>query len=65
MTIKRVKLSEARKTKGKSRKEFLENMTEEELLRRAESDPDNPPLTDEQLAEFSIARNKDRKNEEG
>ena len=29
---------------------FLENMTDEEVERNALSDPDNPPLTDEQLA---------------
>lgn len=29
---------------------FLENMTDEEAERNALSDPDNPPLTDEQLA---------------
>jgi putative transcriptional regulator len=34
----------------------LEAMTEEEIERNAESDPDNPPLTDEQLDRMVFAR---------
>lgn len=54
MTIRKVKLSEARKMKGKSREKLLANMSAEEINRRAKSDPDNPPLTDKQLKEFKI-----------
>ena len=63
MTVKRVKLSDALKQKGKSRKGLLKDMCEEEIHRRAKSDPENPYLTDEQLVEFSLA-NKRKKNDE-
>ncbi|VAW90409.1 hypothetical protein MNBD_GAMMA17-1435 [hydrothermal vent metagenome] len=63
MNIKRVKLSDATKKKGKSREELLEDMSEEELHRRATADLDNPPLTDEQLKEFSIAQQKEKRDE--
>ncbi len=52
MTIKKVRLSDLNKKKGKSRKEFLENLSDEELHKRALDDPDNPPLTDEETKEF-------------
>lgn len=63
MTIRKVKLSEVRKMKGKSREKLLANMSAEEINRRAKSDPDNPPLTDKQLKEFKIPQRKERKNE--
>mgnify|MGYP003415451327 CR=1 FL=1 len=63
MTIKRVKLSEARKKKGKSREELLKNMSAEEIKKRANTDPDNPVLTDAQLEEFRLAKKKEKKHE--
>jgi hypothetical protein len=52
MTIKKVKLSDLNKKKGKSRKEFLEKLSDEELHKRALDDPDNPPLTEDEIKEF-------------
>jgi hypothetical protein len=52
MTIKKVRLSDLNKKKGKSRKEFLEKLSDEELHKRALDDPDNPPLTEEEIKEF-------------
>lgn len=63
MTTKRVKLSDALKKKGKTREELVENMSEDEIRRRADSDPDNPSLTDEQLKEFSVASKRERDND--
>ena len=63
MTIRRVKLSEAWKKKGKSREDLLKNMSAEEIKRRADSDPDNPVLTEAQLEEFELAKKKDKKDE--
>ena len=34
----------------------LDAMTDEEITAAAESDPDNPPLTDEELARIRMAR---------
>jgi len=34
----------------------LDSMTEAEITAAAESDPDNPPLTDEELARLRLAR---------
>ena len=63
MTIRRVKLSETRKKKGKSREGLLKNMGAEEIRRRANADPDNPVLTDAQLEEFRLAKKKEKKDE--
>jgi len=63
MTIKRVKLSDALKKKGKSRGDLLKNMTDEEIHRRALDDLDNPPLTDEQLKEFELVTNEKEKED--
>lgn len=63
MTTRRIKLSDAIKKKGKSREKLLENMTEEEIKRRAEADPDNPILTEEQMNEFKIATKRKQYNE--
>jgi hypothetical protein len=38
----------------------LDAMTDEEIEAAARSDPDNPPLTEEQLAKVRIVRNKRR-----
>lgn len=65
MAEKKVTLSEARRKRGKSRRDRLANMTDEEIRRRAERDPDNPPLTDEQLEEFYLAEEGRRKPPRG
>ncbi len=59
MTTKSVKLSEALKKKGKSR-EFAKTMRDEEIHRRALRDPDNKPLTDEEIKQFKPANQTDR-----
>jgi uncharacterized DUF497 family protein len=59
MTSVRKKLEEIRANPPKLTPEErarLEAMTEEEIERNAESDPDNPPLTDEQLDRMVFAR---------
>lgn len=63
MKIKRVKLSDALTTKGKSREGLLKNMSPAEIHRRACADPDNPPLTETQLKEFVLSKNKGKKND--
>jgi hypothetical protein len=52
MTLKKVKLSDLNKKKGRSRKEFLEKLSDEELRKRALEDPDNPPLTEDEINQF-------------
>ncbi len=65
MAIKRVKLSDANEKKGKTR-ESVKNMSEDEIRRRASTDPDNPILTDEQLKEFKpVNKEKKQNGEEG
>ncbi len=52
MTIEKHTRDELDKLKDRSDIERLENMTDEEIEAAAKSDPDNPPLTDEQLKKF-------------
>ena len=59
MTTKSVKLSDALKKTGKSRK-FVKTMSDDEIHRRALSDSDNPPLTEEELAQFKPSSQMDR-----
>ena len=63
MAVRQVKLSEARKKKGKSREAQLKNMSAEEIKKRADADPDNPVLTDGQLDEFRLAKKKEKNDE--
>lgn len=42
---------------GKTDWKRLENMTEEEIEANARSDPDNPPMTDEDLARMRPINN--------
>ncbi|VAW59270.1 hypothetical protein MNBD_GAMMA08-481 [hydrothermal vent metagenome] len=63
MAIKRVKLSDTMKRKGKSSEKLLNNMNEQEIEDQAMSDPDNPPLTDKQMEEFTLANNRKKNNE--
>lgn len=59
MATKSMKLSDALKKSGKTR-EFVKTMSDEEIRRRALGDPDNPPLTDEQLVQFRLGNEMDR-----
>jgi len=52
MTIEKHTRDELEKMKDRSDIERLKNMTDEEIEEAAKSDPDNPPLTDEQLKKF-------------
>ena len=52
MVIEKYTREEIDKLKDRSDIERLKNMTEEEIEEAAKSDPDNPPLTDEQLKKF-------------
>jgi hypothetical protein len=56
MTIKKARLSDLVKKKGESQKDFLEKLSDEELHKRALDDPDNPPLTEEEIKEFKPAK---------
>ena len=52
MVIEKYTREEIEKLKDRSDIDRLKNMTEEEIEEAARSDPDNPPLTDEQLKQF-------------
>jgi len=52
MRIEKHTRDELEKLKDRSDIERLKNMTDEEIEEAARSDPDNPPLTDEQLKTF-------------
>jgi hypothetical protein len=52
MAIIRRTREEARKIKSRTNVERLQNLTDEEITKAAEDDPDNPPLTDEELKQF-------------
>jgi len=52
MTIEKHTRDELEKLKDRSDIERLKNMTDEMIEEAAKSDPDNPPLTDEQLKNF-------------
>jgi hypothetical protein len=55
MAIIRRTLEEARKVPSKSDTERLKNMTDEEITKAAEDDPDNLPLTEEDFKRFKPA----------
>ncbi len=52
MAIVRHTQEELDKMKGQTNEGRLKNMTEKEIEEAAKSDPDNPPLTDEELKSF-------------
>ena len=52
MTIEKYTKDELENLKDRSDIERLKNMTDEEIEEAAKSDPDNPPLADEQLKKF-------------
>ena len=50
--ITRVTLEQAREMEDLTDWERVDNITEEEIEQNALNDPDNPPLTDEELEQF-------------
>ncbi|PSO57686.1 MAG: hypothetical protein BRC34_00815 [Cyanobacteria bacterium QH_1_48_107] len=50
--IMRVTLEQAREMEDLTDWERVDNITEEEIEQNALDDPDNPPLTDEELEQF-------------
>lgn len=59
--ITRITLEQARKLKSLSNAKKFNEMTEEEIDRQIAEDPDLYQLTDEELAQFDLARS--NKNE--
>jgi hypothetical protein len=59
--ITRITLEQARKLKGLSDSKRINQVSDEEIDKIIESDPDLYQLTDEELAQFKLARN--RKND--
>ncbi len=57
----RITLEQARKLRGLSDSKRINQVSDEEIDRIIENDPDLYHLTDEELAQFKLARN--RKNE--
>ncbi len=51
-------------TNGKTDYERLRNMTEEEIEENAKSDPDAPPITEEDFKRFKRVNPKKEKNDE-
>lgn len=58
--ITRITLEQARKLRGLSDAKRVSQMSDDEIDKIIESDPDLYQLTDEELAQFKLARN--RKN---
>jgi hypothetical protein len=54
---RRITLEQARKLRSLSNAKKVKEMTEEEIDRIIAEDPDLYQLTDEELSEFSLARN--------
>jgi hypothetical protein len=52
MAMKRVELSDLKKTKGKTDFEALEKLTDEEIEKAAREDPDSALPTEEELKQF-------------
>ena len=48
--ITKVRVDSKRPPRGKTDWKRLRSLTDEEILRAAQADPDNPPLTEDQLA---------------
>ncbi len=55
--ITRITLAQARKLRGLSDARRIQEMTDEEIEKIIESDPDLYHLTDEELSQFNLARN--------
>ncbi len=58
--VTRITLEQARKLRGLSDAKRVSQMSDDEIDKIIESDPDLYQLTDEELAQFKLARN--RKN---
>ncbi len=56
--ITRITLEQARKLKSLSNAKKIKETTDEEIDRQIAEDPDLYQLTDEELAQFDLARNK-------
>ncbi len=52
MAIKRIKLEDIEGSKGTTKKDVVDKMTEADIKRGIISDVDSPNLTDEELKEF-------------
>jgi hypothetical protein len=63
MTIKKYSKEEVEKMEDKTDYERVENMTEEEIRKNAESDPDVPLQSEEDLEEFKPAKKRGEGNE--
>jgi hypothetical protein len=61
MAIEQYTDEDLKKLKDRSDTERLNNMTEEDIEKGANSDPDNPLLTDEELKNFKRPSNEFRK----
>jgi hypothetical protein len=59
--ITRITLEQARKLRGLSDSKRINQVSDEEIDKIIDSDPDLHHLTDEELAQFKLARN--RKND--
>ncbi|EGQ9235665.1 hypothetical protein ACXWHK_004704 [Vibrio alginolyticus] len=56
--ITRLSLEQIRKLRGLSNSKKFDNTTDEDISKQIELDPDLYELTDEELAEFDLARNR-------
>jgi len=54
--IRRINLDQARKLKSLSNKKKINEITDEDIDRMIENDPDLYQLTDDELAQFELAR---------
>lgn len=54
--IRRITLEQARKLKSLSNKKKLNEVTDQDIDRMIESDPDLYQLTDDELAQFELVR---------
>jgi len=60
MAIKKVQLNEIKNSKGKTKKDDVDSLTDLQINEAALSDPDSAVLTDEELKEFIKVGKKDK-----
>ena len=58
--IRRITLEQARKLKSLSNKKKINEITDEDIDRMIESDPDLYQLTDDELAQFELVRSREK-----
>lgn len=58
--IRRISLDQARKLKSLSNKKKINEITDEDIDRMIENDPDLYQLTDDELAQFELARKREK-----